>query len=767
MNFLPLKSDAPASPKRGFIAGREQTFICVFAASLVCFGLQLNLVSLFAFFHQGQAIVRLTPYFFLGCAVSPLILWTLRRYRLESILNWITPFVLSVGALGVQFAVNEPLAKMFLVTVLGSSYAVLLSFLFKEEFKWTYFADLSGGIIAFILTTYFLPQLTGEGIYLLILAVSFFPASISAGFVYRRILARVLGLICLALFAAQLAWSSFDLLRLLPSRSFMGDSKYYASSLLKMGNGRLLGSRWSAISRVDAVEDVSTHTTALFYNDRPWSLLTPHPTMRYVFLGPIYQGLSSALLVGVGGGNDIRALEQAGLKEITSVEVNDATVALMNGNLRTVSQNIYQKSAVILSDGRAYLEATEKNFDLILVASADLYSPHLQGNVSLESYLYTKEAMDTYFKHLNPNGMVVITRHLRDDSRSNDSIRLLHTIESFLFSKGLPLADHLEILSHNMESAISNPRRIAFLLHKTALTAQKKREHARVLRETPGIAWLSEKSKPGTVFEFSIERLLNSTFLGLSAEPHGGFELVTTDSRPFFALGDQQSTISMFANIPQLLPLLMCLLLAVFYLLTPVLSPAKSANAAQFSNSTNALLLSLLSGVAFGFLVPFFYHHFLVYSRAPLVTLGLVQLGALAAAIFANLAHDTLRRGKIAALFTLAIALISGLHFFWDTVFAKLRPSELGYNLLILGCIFPAFFTLGLVFPSAVERVSGPPGDDGSFILEGIFGINLAGLGIGAFLSLLCNVVWGLNVSYAALLSLPALILFVQSRKSI
>ena len=69
-----------------------------------------------------------------------------------------------------------------------------------------------------------------------------------------------------------------------------------------------------------------------------------------------------------------------------------------------------------IDDGRAYLERTDQTYDLILFALPDsLTLVSGQGSLRLESYLFTREAMETVRDHLNPGGAFAMYNYYRDD----------------------------------------------------------------------------------------------------------------------------------------------------------------------------------------------------------------------------------------------------------------------------------------------------------------------------------------------------------------
>ena len=69
----------------------------------------------------------------------------------------------------------------------------------------------------------------------------------------------------------------------------------------------------------------------------------------------------------------------------------------------------------IANDGRAYLQQTDKKYDLIIFALPDsLTLVSGQSAVRLESFLFTKEAMEAARDHLNPGGAFSMYNYYRE-----------------------------------------------------------------------------------------------------------------------------------------------------------------------------------------------------------------------------------------------------------------------------------------------------------------------------------------------------------------
>jgi hypothetical protein len=145
---------------------------------------------------------------------------------------------------------------------------------------------------------------------------------------------------------------------------------------------------------------------------------------------------ATVLIVGAGGGTDILAARYAGIHRINALELDPKVVGLMQEELRDFSCNVYGVSGVnvITSEARAFFDSTARTYDVIQISLLDSFSASAAGVLALnESYLYTVEALRSYLDHLNPDGILSITRWLKMPPR--DNIKLFATaveaLESF------------------------------------------------------------------------------------------------------------------------------------------------------------------------------------------------------------------------------------------------------------------------------------------------------------------------------------------------
>lgn len=114
--------------------------------------------------------------------------------------------------------------------------------------------------------------------------------------------------------------------------------------------------------------------------------------------------LRDVLIIGAGGGGDVAIALAAGAKHIDAVEI-DPRIYRLGQQLNTDRPYQNPRVTVHIDDGRAFLQRTQNQYDLILLALPDsLTLVSGQSSLRLESYLFTLDAMRAARSRLTPGG---------------------------------------------------------------------------------------------------------------------------------------------------------------------------------------------------------------------------------------------------------------------------------------------------------------------------------------------------------------------------
>ena len=113
---------------------------------------------------------------------------------------------------------------------------------------------------------------------------------------------------------------------------------------------------------------------------------------------------ASVLIVGAGTGDDVAIALRLGAQHVDAVEIDPR---IHDIGVQRNPDHAFQDPRVTsyVNDGRAFLEQTTRQYDLILFALPDsLTLVAGQSSLRLESYLFTAEAMQAARAHLTPDG---------------------------------------------------------------------------------------------------------------------------------------------------------------------------------------------------------------------------------------------------------------------------------------------------------------------------------------------------------------------------
>jgi Spermine/spermidine synthase domain len=125
--------------------------------------------------------------------------------------------------------------------------------------------------------------------------------------------------------------------------------------------------------------------------------------------------LGRVLIVGAGSGSDVAIALAKGAQHVDAVEIDPRILQI--GEQRH-PDHPYQDPRVstYVNDGRAFLQQSHAKYDLILFALPDsLVLVSGASSIRLESYLFTKEAVESARNHLAPGGGFSMYNYYRED----------------------------------------------------------------------------------------------------------------------------------------------------------------------------------------------------------------------------------------------------------------------------------------------------------------------------------------------------------------
>jgi hypothetical protein len=166
----------------------------------------------------------------------------------------------------------------------------------------------------------------------------------------------------------------------------------------------------------------------------------------YFALQPSTSDLHVCVL-GAGGGTSVLLALRHRAQLVDATELNPNVVELLRGELRDFAGSLYDRPEVQVhrAEARAFVQTAQANWDVIDISLVDSFAGSAMGVGAVgESYLYTREAFETYLKHLRPDGILAATRWVRMPPR--DELKLFATAVDALERMGLRAPERLVLI---------------------------------------------------------------------------------------------------------------------------------------------------------------------------------------------------------------------------------------------------------------------------------------------------------------------------------
>jgi hypothetical protein len=194
--------------------------------------------------------------------------------------------------------------------------------------------------------------------------------------------------------------------------------------------GTIEYSVWDPVSRIDVLPGINqkqvaydggAQATTLFKFDGDFEQLRNMLTKsvyryfwnRGVLAAHYFKSGSGSrvLVIGAGGGQEVKAALLYGASSVDAVEMVGSVVDLASRRYGDYIGGIFSRPDVhfIKGEGRTFLQSGNKKYDIIQIYSNHTTSSLAAGSGAMDvSYLLTAEAFRAYFKHLRPGGVLQI-----------------------------------------------------------------------------------------------------------------------------------------------------------------------------------------------------------------------------------------------------------------------------------------------------------------------------------------------------------------------
>jgi spermidine synthase len=122
---------------------------------------------------------------------------------------------------------------------------------------------------------------------------------------------------------------------------------------------------------------------------------------------------ADVLVVGSGGGTDVRSALVFKDKSVTGVEINPLVLHFANDTFGDYTGHMDRDPRVkfVNDEARSYVARTDRKYDIVQISLIDTWAAQGAGAFALsENSLYTTDAWRLFFKRLHPGGVLSVTR---------------------------------------------------------------------------------------------------------------------------------------------------------------------------------------------------------------------------------------------------------------------------------------------------------------------------------------------------------------------
>ncbi|QGN59604.1 spermidine synthase [Nostocoides sp. HKS02] len=196
---------------------------------------------------------------------------------------------------------------------------------------------------------------------------------------------------------------------LLGRRARPGPALALGALVLMLGAESFVGTfQWSPYYKIHTTE-MAGGLVRVEVNDTPLQTALPLSVIRrsspfYLYPYTYAGSRDDVLVIGAGTGNDVAVALDQGAKRVDAVEIDPALLQL--GRDRHPDRPYSDpRVTTYVDDGRAFMERTERRYDLILLALPDSATIVTgQSALRLENYLFTTQALERARSLLKADG---------------------------------------------------------------------------------------------------------------------------------------------------------------------------------------------------------------------------------------------------------------------------------------------------------------------------------------------------------------------------
>jgi len=475
---------------------------------------------------------------------------------------------------------------------------------------------------------------------------------------------------------------------------------------------------------------------------------------------------SRSLIIGFGGGRDILTSLLFGFKEIEGVEINPVMKEIICQRLKDYSGGICEMKNVklVTGEGRSYIAQSPVKYSLIHLSLIDSWAATVAGAYALsENSLYTKEAFLEYFKHLEENGILSISRFVFEPPQQ--TIRALSLCRAALEENGVQnFGKNIMIFKtpvfYNKDLFVSN-----LMCKKSAFTNEEIKKAENIAKDmdfdiiyTP----LDQKDNYFTKFILAVgveQFYKNYPFRIEPPTDNEGFFFHMLKLKDFWRVfnfkniegGQLHNYYSVFILITILI---ITSILSLLFILLPLLF-RKAKFLVPKKEALRYVLYFAFLGLGFMLIEISLIQRFSIFLGHPIYSIIIALFSIL---LFSGIGSLLIGKLNIEISKVISVLILMGIVFLIISFsFFKIQGSLISKSFLSILFLAPLGLFMGMPFPSGINLLDKKDRQ----LIPWAFGINCITSTIGSVLTLILYINSGFRITFLAALAFYLFALFV------
>ena len=466
--------------------------------------------------------------------------------------------------------------------------------------------------------------------------------------------------------------------------------------------GVVLQTRWDAFARTDLVDPGAGRPLRVYVDGGAASVM-PTERARRELMGDIgffpfaTEQPESVFIIGPGAGLDVFFALNSGAGRIAAVEVNAASIALVEA-WRGYTGALYDRPEVevIVDDGRSALRRTRQKYDLIYLSQVVTLAAERGGYALSENTIYTEEAFADYLDHLEAGGQIALKLY--------DEVTLTRAVSTALAALRRRGLDDQQALPHLMAfiDGASSPPAPLLLVGASAFS----KDDSLVLGAIARDVGFKPLLLPYVLVQPPLDAVASGAapFDAIIAESDADIS-PATDDRPYFFQFEK--------GIPS--SLIQPLALAAAAIAAVALAIVRGLRAGERPTQRGYPLLFAMLGIGFITLEIYAIQQTRLFLGHPTIAITLVLVTFLVGGGIGSGLSQAISSGWIARRPQLATAAIVMLAIIWAWLWSPLSDHFQAQGLVARGSIaalslLPLALCMGAPFPQALTLVGNEGG---------------------------------------------------------